>query len=58
MAEVISGFDQGDTGRLRWQGQSWSAINLQGCRPLPPGNRVTVMGRDGNQLQVMGPGGD
>jgi membrane protein implicated in regulation of membrane protease activity len=57
-AEVISGFDQGDTGRVRWHGQSWSAVNLKGCRPLPPGSCVTVMGRDGNQLQVMEPGGD
>ena len=55
-AEVISGFDQGDTGRVRWHGQSWSAVNLQGCRTLPPGSCVTVMGRDGNQLQVMEPG--
>jgi membrane protein implicated in regulation of membrane protease activity len=57
-AEVISGFAESDTGRVRWQGQSWSAVNLKGCHPLPPGSYVTVMGRDGNQLQVMGPGGD
>jgi len=55
---VISGFDQSDTPRVRWQGQSWSAINLKGSHPRPPGSCVTVMGRDGNQLQVMGPGGD
>jgi membrane protein implicated in regulation of membrane protease activity len=57
-AEVISGFAEGDTGRVRWQGQSWSAVNLKGGQPLPPGSWVTVMGRDGTQLQVMEPGGD
>jgi len=57
-AEVISGFDQGDTGRVRWHGQSWSAVNLKVGHPLLPGSCVTVMGRDGNQLQVMEPGGD
>jgi len=57
-AEVISGFDQGDRGRVRWHGQSWSAVNLKGCHPLPPGSCVTVMGREGNQLQVMEPEGN
>ena len=45
-------------GRVRWQGQSWSAVNLKGGQPLPPGSWVTVMGRAGNKLQVMEPGGD
>ena len=57
-AEVISGFAEGDTGRVRWHGQSWSAVNLKGSQPLAPGSWVTVMGRDGNRLQVMEPGGD
>ena len=57
-ATVLSGFNGSDTGRVRWHGQSWRAVNLQGCRPLPPGSCVTVMGRDGNQLQVMESGGD
>jgi len=52
-AEVISGFGKGDTGRVRWHGQSWSAVNLQPADPLQPGDGVLVLGRDGNQLQVV-----
>lgn len=56
-ATVISGFDGsqdgGSAGRVRWQGQSWAAINLDEGRPLPPGSTVTVLGREGTQLQVL-----
>ena len=27
-ATVLSGFNGSDTGRVRWHGQSWSAVNL------------------------------
>lgn len=54
-ATVLSGFDQGDTGRVRWHGQSWSAVNLGSSQALSPGAAVTVLGREGNQLQVLGP---
>lgn len=70
-AEVISGFGSGETagsrtagsridcsqGRVRWQGQSWAAVNLDGSRLLQPGAQVVVMGRDGTRLQVL-PDGD
>jgi membrane protein implicated in regulation of membrane protease activity len=52
-AEVIGGFDGSPEGRVRWQGQSWAAICLDAGAPLPPGSAVTVMGRDGNHLQVL-----
>lgn len=52
-AEVISGFDAAGRGRVRWQGQSWAAVNLDPQTPLPAGSEVTVMGRDGTRLQVM-----
>lgn len=52
-AEVISPFAADDRGRVRWQGQSWAARNLDGSRPLGTGEWVTVMGREGNCLQVM-----
>ena len=56
-ATVISGFDGsregGSAGRVRWQGQSWAAINLEEGRPLLPGSAVTVLGREGTQLQVL-----
>lgn len=56
-ATVISGFGDGEEGgRVRWQGQSWAASNLEPQRPLPPGAMVVVMGRDGNRLQVIGDG--
>ena len=45
----------GSEGRVRWQGQSWAATNLEPQRPLQPGQPVQVMGRDGNRLQVLAP---
>ena len=57
-ATVLSGFNGSDTGRVRWHGQSWSAVNLGSSQALSPGAAVTVLGREGNQLQVLGPGGD
>ena len=38
---------------MRWQGQSWAATNLEPEQTLTPGEAVVVMGRDGNQLQVL-----
>jgi membrane protein implicated in regulation of membrane protease activity len=53
-ASVISGFDAGqDGGRVRWQGQSWAATNLEPTQALPAGSAVVVMGREGNRLQVL-----
>ncbi len=53
-ATVISGFAaESAEGRVRWQGQSWAATNLEPERSLAPGELVLVMGRDGNQLQVL-----
>ena len=56
-ATVISGFDGspegGREGRVRWQGQSWAAINLEEGQALHPGRAVTVLGREGTQLQVL-----
>jgi len=52
-AEVISGFDADGHGRVRWQGQSWAALNLAPDVPLLPGRAVTVMGREGTRLQVL-----
>jgi len=52
-ASVISSFDPAGAGRVRWQGQSWAAINLEPQRPLQPGDAVVVMGREGNRLQVL-----
>jgi hypothetical protein len=52
-AEVISGFEGDGQGRVRWQGQSWAAVNLQPETALPAGSEVTVMGRDGTSLQVI-----
>jgi membrane protein implicated in regulation of membrane protease activity len=53
-ATVISGFAaESAEGRVRWQGQSWAATNLEPERSLAPGEPVLVMGRDGNQLQVL-----
>ena len=54
-ASVISGFEAGqEAGRVRWQGQSWAAVNLDPAQTLPPGAGVMVMGREGNRLQVLG----
>ena len=56
-ATVISGFTATEAGgRVRWQGQSWAATNLDPRRTLTPGEAVLVMGRDGNQLQVLSDG--
>ena len=57
-ATVLSGFSGSDAGRVRWHGQSWRAVNLGSSQALSPGMKVTVLGRDGNQLQVLGTGGD
>jgi inner membrane protein len=53
LAAVISGFEGEGSGRVRWQGQSWAATNLEPGQSLRPGDTVVVMGRDGNQLQVL-----
>ena len=55
-ATVLSGFSGSDTGRVSWHGQSWRAVNLGSSQALSQGMKVTVLGRDGNQLQVLGPG--
>jgi membrane protein implicated in regulation of membrane protease activity len=52
-AEVISAFGNDGRGRVRWQGQSWAATNLEPGVPLLPGHAVTVMGREGTRLQVL-----
>lgn len=52
-AEVISGFQRDDHGRVRWQGQSWAAVNLAPEQDLQTGQAVTVMGREGTRLQVL-----
>ena len=53
LAEVISPFDLEGEGRVRWQGQSWAARNLEPSRQLINGSAVTVIGREGTQLQVL-----
>jgi membrane protein implicated in regulation of membrane protease activity len=55
-AEVIEAFAADGRGRVRWQGQSWAARRLDATKPLSAGQRVTVMGREGNCLQVMAQG--
>jgi hypothetical protein len=52
-AEVIAAFDAEGLGRVRWQGQSWAALNLDPTQTLAIGNRVTVLGREGTRLQVL-----
>jgi hypothetical protein len=52
-AEVINGFGSRSDGRVRWQGQSWAATNLEPAGALQPGDSVLVMGRDGTRLQVL-----
>lgn len=52
-ADVIGPFASDGRGRVHWQGQSWAAQNVDPNTPLLPGERVTVMGREGNCLQVM-----
>lgn len=56
-AEVIEALAAAGRGRVRWQGQSWAARSLEGSQPLRAGERVIVMGREGNCLQVMAQGG-
>ena len=53
-AVVITAFGGDGAGRVRWQGQSWAAENLEPHQPLPAGCEVMVMGRDGTRLQVLG----
>jgi len=53
LAEVIDPFDGRGEGRVRWQGQSWAARNLDPSHPLGNGSAVTVMGREGTRLQVL-----
>ena len=53
LAEVIAPFDREGEGRVRWQGQSWAARNLEPSRQLPSGSAVMVMGREGTRLQVL-----
>ncbi|MFN7900065.1 MAG: NfeD family protein [Synechococcaceae cyanobacterium] len=56
LAEVIEGFEgTRDQGRVRWQGQSWAAVCLNGPAALPPGSWVQVLGREGTRLQVLAP---
>lgn len=55
-AEVIHAFAADGRGRVRWQGQSWAAQTLEAPTPLGAGQRVTVMGREGNCLLVMAKG--
>jgi inner membrane protein len=52
-AEVIEAFAADGAGRVRWQGQSWAAVNLEPGQPLPLGATVRVMGREGTSLQVL-----
>lgn len=52
-ADVISPFAPDGRGRVQWQGQSWAAQNVEPSRALNPGERVTVMGREGTCLQVI-----
>ncbi|MCS5698963.1 NfeD family protein [Cyanobium sp. FGCU-52] len=52
-AEVIAGFDADGLGRVRWQGQSWAALNLDPSLRPGAGSRVTVLGREGTRLWVL-----
>ncbi|MEB3264886.1 MAG: NfeD family protein [Synechococcus sp.] len=52
-AEVIAEFNGQGHGRVLWHGQSWAAETLEPERALTPGATVTVMGREGNRLQVI-----
>jgi len=52
-AEVIAGFDAEGLGRVRWQGQSWAALNLDPSVRPGAGSRVTVLGREGTRLRVL-----
>jgi membrane protein implicated in regulation of membrane protease activity len=57
-ALVMEAFAPDGRGRVRWQGQSWAARSLDSAAPLSAGQRVIVMGREGNCLHVMARGGD
>ncbi len=52
-AEVIEAFAANGQGRVRWQGQSWAAVNLEPGQALAVGAAVRVMGREGTSLQVL-----
>ncbi len=52
-AEVIEAFSADGQGRVRWQGQSWAAMNLEPSQELAVGAAVRVMGREGTSLQVL-----
>ena len=52
-AEVIEAFRADGQGRVRWQGQSWAAVNLEPSQELAVGAAVRVMGREGTSLQVL-----
>ena len=52
-AVVITAFGGDGTGRVRWQGQSWAALNLEPSQALSPDMEVLVMGRVGTSLQVL-----
>ncbi len=56
-AEVIEPFDQLGRGRVRWQGQSWSAELLEGGADpsLASGTEVIVLRRVGTHLEVLPP---
>ena len=53
-AVVITALGGDGAGRVRWQGQSWAADNLEPTQPLQAGSEVVVMGRAGTRLQVLG----
>ena len=50
-AEAIAAFDADGLGRVRLQGLSWAALNLDWAQELAIGQRVTVIGREGTRLQ-------
>ena len=50
-AEGIAAFDADGLGRVRWQGLSWAALNLDSAQELAIGQRVSVIGREGTRLQ-------
>ncbi len=52
-AEVIASIPAGGQGRVRWRGQSWSAVSLDPAVDLNKNDVVMVMGREGTQLQVL-----
>ena len=52
-AEVLATIQPGGEGRVRWHGQSWAASSLDVETPLQAGDRVLVISREGNRLQVL-----